>query len=152
MGPTIRGMRFTVLMLAPFLALGACQPGGDAGVPGDSSDSRPFSGIAQEEVLRFSGTEPFWGGEASGGTLVWTTPDNSEGTDIAVERFAGRGGLSFSGELDGKSFDMMVTPGSCSDGMSDRTYPFVVTVRIAKETLNGCGWTDRQGWSGPEAP
>ena len=45
-------------------------------------------------------------------------------------RFAGRGGLSYSGTIDGRSFDMAVTPAECSDGMSDRTYPFVVTLRI----------------------
>lgn len=124
------------------LALAACQPGGDANVPGDSSDTTPYSGIAEDETLKFAGTEPFWGGEAADGMLVYTTPDDLVGTSIEVERFAGRGGLALSGVMDGETFDMMVTEGECSDGMSDRTYPFVVTLKIGEESLRGCGWTE----------
>lgn len=138
--------------LALALLLAACQPGGGANVPGDQSDRQPFSGIAAEETLRFTGTEPFWGGEAKGGTLTWTTPENSEGAAITVERFGGRGGLSLSGTLGGRSFDMMITPGQCSDGMSDRVYPFVVTVKLGDETRSGCGWTETQPFTGPEHP
>ena len=47
---------------------------------------------------------------------------------------------------------MTVTPLSCSDGMSDRTYPFTVTLEIGEETRNGCGWTDRQPFEGPANP
>ncbi|MEZ5744014.1 MAG: hypothetical protein R3D89_09930 [Sphingomonadaceae bacterium] len=138
--------------LAAALLLAACQGGGNANVPGDSEDKRPFAMIAEDETLQFSGTEPFWGGTVSGGTLTWSTPENIEGTTITVERFAGRGGLSFSGELEGRVFDMMVTPGDCSDGMSDRTYPFVVTVQLDKETRKGCAHSDRHPFEGPQNP
>ncbi len=140
--------------LAPLLpiALAACQPGGDANVPGDSSDASPYSGIAEDEILKFGGTEPFWGGEVVGGTLVYTTPDDMAGTSIAVERFAGRGGLALSGVMHGETFDMMVTEGDCSDGMSDRTYPFVVTLKIGENDLQGCGWTEARPFDGPESP
>ena len=43
-----------------------------ADVPGDTADTSPFAGIAEDEVLRFTGTEPFWGGEVSGGTLTYS--------------------------------------------------------------------------------
>ncbi|MES2700146.1 MAG: hypothetical protein V4647_11105, partial [Pseudomonadota bacterium] len=69
---------------------------------------------------------------------------------IAVARFAGRGGLSFTGTLQGAQFDLAITPASCSDGMSDRTYPFAVTVQLGDQQLSGCGWTDRQGYTGGE--
>lgn len=134
---------------APLLALAlatACTPAGNGGgggaeLPG-GSDTQPFAGIGAEETLRFTGTEPFWGGEVSGGRLVYTTPEQPAGEAIAVERFAGRGGLSFSGTLAGRAFDMAVTQGECSDGMSDRTYPFAVTLRLGEETRQGCGWTE----------
>jgi len=121
-------------------------------VPGDTSDTQPYAGIGAQETLHVLGTEPFWGGTIGGGTLVWTTPENTEGTAVPVERFGGRGGLSFSGALDSLPLDLMVTPGECSDGMSDRTYPFTVTVKLGGETRNGCAWSDARPFSGPQAP
>ena len=138
-------------LLLPML-LGACQPGGNADIPGDSSDTRPFSGIGAAETLHFVGTEPFWGGEVTGTALRYSTPENQDGTAIMVKRFGGRGGLSFSDALEGAAFDMTVTPGRCSDGMSDRTFPFVVTLRLGEETRNGCGWTEAAPFEGPAAP
>lgn len=153
--------------LAALILLAACQPAGEgnagdrtapdrtakvpAGAPGDDS-TRPYDGIAPAETLRFTGTEPFWGGEVAGDTLTYTTPDNQAGETVAVSRFAGRGGVSFAGTWAGGDFAMTVTPGQCSDGMSDRTYPFTVTLKLADETLGGCGWTDRQPATGPPAP
>ena len=64
-----------------------------------------------------------------------------------MRRFAGRNGLGLSGTLGDKTFDMTVTPGNCSDGMSDRTFPFVVTLKLGEEVRNGCGWTDRQRYT-----
>lgn len=128
----------------------ACAPDHSASVPGDAADDQPFSAIAADEVIRFTGTEPFWGGDITGTALTWTTPENIDGQRVAVARFAGRGGISFSGELDGQAFDLAVTPGECSDGMSDRTYPFTVTVTHGDQQLDGCGWSDRQGYTGGE--
>ena len=50
--------------------------------------------------------------------------------------------------LDGARFDMTVTPGECSDGMSDRTYPYTVTLAIGQQTRLGCGWTDAEPATG----
>ena len=141
------------VLIAPLLLLAACHPGG-AGthVPGDPDDPRAYGGIAAQDELHFSGTEPFWGGSVKGATLTYTTPEDAAGTALAVERFAGRGGVSFSGQLGTQRFDMMVTQGSCSDGMSDRTYPFVVTLRIGDEQRGGCGWSDARPFTGPAHP
>lgn len=135
------------------LLLAACHPGGaGTGVPGDPNDPQPYDGIAVDDELRFAGTEPFWGGRVKGGTLTYTTPENAGGSTIAVSRFAGRGGLSFSGRLDGQGFDMMVTEGACTDGMSDRGYPFTVTLRIGEEQRSGCAWSAAHPFTGPEQP
>jgi uncharacterized membrane protein len=120
--------------------------------PGDTGDSAAYSGIGAAETIHFTGTEPFWGGESAGSTLTYSTPENIDGTTIAVERFAGRGGLSLAGQLDGAPFDMAITPGDCSDGMSDRTYPFTATLQVRGEQRNGCAWTDAQSFTGPEHP
>ena len=52
-------------------ALAACQDGADIGnVPGDDSDTQPFSRIGAEETVHLTGTEPFWGGDIVGSTLT----------------------------------------------------------------------------------
>jgi uncharacterized membrane protein len=84
--------------------------------------------------------------------LTYTTPENQAGEMVAVDRFAGRNGISFSGELDDMPFVLAVTPGQGSDGMSDRTYPFTVTLQVRGEQRNGCAWTDKQAFTGPEHP
>lgn len=141
--PIRRGLALAALPLL----LGACQSGAD---PERSVEA--YDGIADDETVRFIGTEPFWGGESAGGTLTYDTPENSAGSTIAVERFAGNNGLSIGGKLDGAAFDMVITPGECSDGMSDRSYPFVATLQIGEETRFGCAWTERQPFTGSEAP
>ncbi|HWK42534.1 MAG TPA: hypothetical protein VNR60_11450 [Croceibacterium sp.] len=117
-----------------------------------AGDSHPYAEIAEAETLRFIGTEPFWGGQVANGSLLYTTPEDESGQTIKVERFAGRGGLSFNGELNGASLVMTATPSQCSDGMSDRTYPFAVVLKIGGETRNGCAWSDIHPFEGPEAP
>ena len=123
-----------------------------AGCQGAGPDRTPtFSGIGADETVRFTGTEPFWTGEVTKDAAVWRTPDSPDGIRFAVSRFAGNHGISFSGAMGGQSFDMMVTPGTCSDGMSDRTYPFTATVMLGEQQLAGCAWTDRQGFSAASA-
>lgn len=140
------------------LALAACQQSGpgQANVPGSAQDGQPYDGIKADEILRFTGTEPFWGGETRGTVLKYTTPENPDGETITVARFAGRNGISLTGTLEGKAFGMAVTPGECSDGMSERTYPFTVTLRIGPqgdgELRSGCGWTDSKPFTGPVNP
>ena len=140
------------IALVILLALTACQSGGGTSVPGDSDDREPFAMIAPDEALEFTGTEPFWAGEVVGGMLTWKSPEDIDGTVVAVKRFAGRGGLSFSGTLKGEALDMTVTPGTCSDGMSDREYPFVVTVQKGAEVLRGCAWSDRHPFAELQSP
>jgi len=127
-------------MSAHFVLLAACQQGGDENLPGNSDDDQPYSGIAEDAVLELTGTEPFWNATISGNAMVWRNPEKADGESVAVERFAGRGGLSFSGELGGAPLDVLVTPGTCSDGMSDRTYPFTATIQMGREQRNGCAW------------
>lgn len=146
-------MRPALLPIAAVIALSACQPGADeAAVPGDRKDDRPFSEISAKETVRFLGTEPFWGGAVTGDQMTYETPDKPAGERITVARFAGRGGLSFSGKLADADLTMTITPGACSDGMSDRRYPFTVTLQIGTELRSGCGYSDAHPFEGPAAP
>jgi uncharacterized membrane protein len=151
--PGSRSVIVGLLAAALSLPLGACSnPTARDDLPGDESDSTPFAAIGPEETVRFAGNEPFWSGEVSGTTLTYKTPESAEGAGIIVSRFAGRGGLSWNGQYEGQRFTLAVTPGECSDTMSDRTYPFVATLQVAGEQRNGCAWTDRSPFVGPSAP
>lgn len=138
-----------VFAIAMMMVVAGCQQAGK-NVPGDSNDHRPWQGITEQETVHFTGTEPFWGGTVAGTKFSYSTPDDPKGAVIEVSRFAGRGGLSFSGELEGQAMTMAITPGTCSDGMSDRSYPFSVTLDLGRAVRNGCGWTDRQPFTGGE--
>jgi len=135
------------------LALSACHSAASDGtLPGDRSDTQPFGQIAMDETLHFSGTEPFWGGDVTGERLTYKTPDDLDGQTVTVSRFAGRGGLSYSGTLNETGFTMAVTTGQCSDGMSDRLYPYVVTLQLGDTMRTGCAWSDKHPFEGPQAP
>lgn len=142
-------MRYLVIP-AVALLLAACNSQPDGELPGNLQDERPYAGIVESETIKLNGTEPFWGGEIKGGFFNYTTPEHMSGQRIAVERFAGRGGLSFSGELDGLAVDVMITPGECSDGMSYYVYPFTATLQVGDEQRNGCASTSRQPATGGE--
>lgn len=132
---------------AVLLLLAGCSQGSDP-APGDVPQ---FDGIAQNETITALGTEPFWSAKIDGSSLTYSTPENIDGTAIEISRFAGNGGLGFSGTLDGAALLMAVTPGECSDQMSDRSYPFTVTLTIGEAQYNGCAYTDQQSFEGEEA-
>jgi uncharacterized membrane protein len=139
------------IAVAGAVLLAACQQGSESGTaPGTSPQG--FTAIAADEVISFGGTEPFWGGSITGSALTYTTPQNIDGTTIAVERFIGQGGLGFSGKLEGLDFDLLITQGECSDGMTDRTYPYVATLKLGRDLRQGCAHTDKQPFSGPAEP
>ena len=149
MSPPVRSV---TAALACLMALAAC-----AGENGDgiSRDTQPFSGIGEDEVIEVAGTEPFWGMtiDQAEGAAAFSTPENIDGERFGIERFAGNNGLGFSGRLEsGEGITVTITPGECSDGMSDRTYPFTATAEVGERDLKGCAFTDTQGFEGPQAP
>lgn len=135
--------RIILFALAPFAFLAGCTAS-------DNELVSAYDGIGPEEVISLGGTEPFWGATIAGTELTYSTPDNPDGSVTSVERFAGNGGLSFSGTLDGAALNATVTPGECSDGMSDFTYPFTATIMLGDALLEGCAHTDKQPKTGEE--
>lgn len=140
--------RLRHLLLPAALLASACTPADDAIDP----DGKTFDAVAPTEVVTLAGTEPFWTARIKQGEAAWMTPDNPGGTRFPVTRFAGNNGLGFTGELNGDDFTATLTPGECSDGMSNRTFPFVATIIVGEETLMGCGYTTGQPFTGDAAP
>ncbi len=134
------------------IALSACTQ-----QPGEiSRDTQPFDGIAETASVSASGTEPFWSltvePEQGRYLATYSTPENIEGTTFAAGRFAGNNGLGFSGEVDGDSAILALTPGECSDGMSGRTYPYTATLALGERTLLGCAYTSDEPFKGDQNP
>lgn len=131
------------------LVAAACTPAPQDGI---DPDGKAFDAVGPEETIHLVGTEPFWALKVEGADGVWTTPENQPGTTFPVSRFAGNNGLGLTGTLDGQPFSATLTPGQCSDGMSDRMFPYVATVAVGGQTLRGCGYTGSQPFTGDPAP
>lgn len=141
-------MHLRLSLLAALAAgLAACTP---AKTDGIDPKGKAFDKVAPRETVTLTGTEPFWNLKITGGDGLWTTPENPDGTRLALARFPGNGGLSFTGTLEGKPLTATLTPGQCSDGMSDRRYPYVATIALGSKTLDGCGYTSAQPFTGEE--
>lgn len=127
--------------------------------PNDSIDSSGavFDGIAPDTAITMIGTEPFWGltidaGQNNQHSARLAQPGEAGEREFTVTRFAGNNGLGFSGSLDGKAVQIALTPGECSDQMSDRAYPFTATVKWGDAMLMGCAHTASAPFTGPETP
>ncbi len=132
--------------------LGACTQ-----TPGEiTRDTKPFDGIDEQASITLLGTEPFWNldiaPEEGGYNATFQTPDNLDGATFAVARFAGNNGVGFNGDLDGKQVQAAITPGACSDGMSDRSFPYTATLAMGEDTFYGCAYTSDEPFTGSEAP
>lgn len=132
-------MRGTIWAIGLCAGLAGCGSSSDA----ISNDPEPFSAIAPDEGLKLIGTEPFWNmtiGPSGGGYEArFSTPEGeAPGSPFALQRFAGNNGLGFNGQMNGTNVQIAVTPGKCSDQMSDRAYAYFATIVMGDEMLSGC--------------
>ena len=87
---------------------------------------------------RFTGTEPFWGGTIDGSTILYRTPDDLAGKTITATVTKDDLATRYSGTFDGQPFLLTLTPGTCSDGMSDTVYPLKAALTVHGEQRQGC--------------
>ena len=87
---------------------------------------------------RLIGTEPFWGGTVSSRQVRYSTPENQSGDPIAVTARIEQGRETYTGSLDDAPFILTLSPGPCSDGMSDNVHAFSATLEVRGETRQGC--------------
>ena len=85
------------------------------------------------------GTEPFWGARVQGRCVIYSTPEDQQGTRIWTRFESGPNGPVWNGALGGKRFQLIVQPRpDCSDGMSDRRYPLEAKLIVHGEQRHGC--------------
>lgn len=96
------------------------------------------------ENITVSGTEPFWSMTINRSGLTFSTPDSRP------RRFAYSAPLKAEGRpadfvrvyrLQGQANGMLVLQKTnrCSDGMSDRVYPYEAVLTMGNRVFQGCG-------------
>lgn len=108
--------------------------------PPEAAQGKRSAGQENEPVLawRAFGTEPFWGARVDGDMLVFTTPEDQAGKTMRGQRVPSLVGFVFVGRDGATEFHLGITPGECSDGMSDNRYEFMSTFSYAGTTYKGC--------------
>ena len=90
------------------------------------------------DIWRAFGTEPFWNVDAEGGRLVFTTPEDQTGKVLQGRRIPSLVGTVIAGDGGGTHFQLGITPGDCSDGMSDNHYDHKATFSYGDTEYEGC--------------
>ena len=89
------------------------------------------------EVYRALGTEPFWALTIDRREIVFTEA-NAPGVRI-VEPLP-KVIHGFAGDIyQGKRINVNMVRTPCSDGMSERTYPHKIQLRVNERAFEGCG-------------
>jgi uncharacterized membrane protein len=96
-------------------------------------------------AYRALGTEPFWSVTVRQGRATLERPDRAPLT-VAVTLTEDPRALRYVGE----GLTLLVTPGPCSDGMSDALYADRTQLAFGEGTLKGCGGPRVD--DGPEHP
>lgn len=114
---------------APAPAAPRSNPAPTADTPGEPARAIRFRAL---------GTEPFWSIEVIGNRLRYSSPEQIEA--IAVDATIAVDGkrTSYAGILQGKPVVLTIDPGECSDGMSDRIYPYTASFTWGDRTEHGC--------------
>lgn len=133
------------LLLSPLAAVLACSQQHQSVTEHVSDPSARAAAAAGPAAARFpqqlqvTGTEPFWGVRVDGEQLHYTTPETLDTPRrLQASRRLDAAGMHFSGHADGDAFALDIERKSCSDGMSDITYPYSAEFVLAGKVLKGC--------------
>ncbi len=112
---------------------------------GNSKVKKPTASINFDliKTLKFGGVEPNWSIKFENGGAKYSAypgaPEiflNYEKRDIDNNVFS----IIANDRENMESFFITIKQESCTDGMSDKTYPYSIVVRKDNGTLSGCGW------------
>ena len=145
-------MRRIVTLSAVALLLAACAPeapgGGESAPPADApapapeASAPPAADPAAPYKVDFSarGNEPFWRIDIKGTEIVLTRPDASPTTAANAGLAVQAGKAIWTAQAGATPVVVEVSPGECSDGMSDLKYAWSAEVKWGSETLKGCAF------------
>lgn len=107
---------------------------------GDAPLGKRAAGQDGEPLLayRVVGTEPFWGVRVDGDALHFTTIDDQAGKHLTGTHTLREDGIRYVGSDAGTAFELDITRGECSDGMSDTVYAFKASFRYGDTDYSGC--------------
>jgi uncharacterized membrane protein len=157
---TLAALALTALALAACTPAETPQPPADAPPttnPPPSETPATLNGVDLTQPLRGTGTEPFWGFEIDQTQVKHFGPDRPDQTAPNPGPVMTATSATWTVKTaDGANLKIVLTPGPCSDGMSDRVYPLNAVVDVEKprvEQLKGCAASkaafDKGGESGP---
>ena len=84
------------------------------------------------------GTEPFWSVEVLPGKMRFSSPEQLDGITFPATATSLGSGYRYVGTMANTKVTLTITPGKCSDGMSDRTYAFTAALTIGDRYMRGC--------------
>jgi uncharacterized membrane protein len=90
------------------------------------------------ERFRARGNEPFWAIDVEGDVLHFVTPEMPDGRTLKGERIVHAKGVAFSGEDEGRPFNLDITRTACSDSMSGDAFEFTATWDYDGQRMHGC--------------
>lgn len=129
-----------VVPIALALLITACgrTPMGSTEPVGPPADAPTLAAADYSGDFDAVGTEPFWSVKVRSSALTLARPDHPDVTTarpgIRIEEEAG----VFDAPMGARRLVLRLTPGECSDGMSDRRYDYRAEVTVNGETLKGC--------------
>ena len=110
----------------------------DAGQPVDAATPASEGDALAGDRFRARGNEPFWAIDVEGDVLHFVTPDMPEGRTLHGTRIAHAKGVAFSGEDEGRAFNLDITRTGCTDSMSGDAFEFTATWDYAGQRMHGC--------------
>jgi len=120
---------------------GEPAPAPDAGSADVAQPATDDGDALAGDRFRAQGNEPFWAIDVEGDTLHFVTPEMPEGRTLKGERIAHVKGVAFSGEDDGRPFNLDITRTACTDSMSGQAFEFTATWDYAGQRMHGCART-----------
>jgi uncharacterized membrane protein len=142
--------RAAVVCLVVALACGrgrAADDGPNGETPVDTpsaSDTLPLP--AMTGSIRATGTEPFWGVTIDATGIRFRTPEDTVGLrfplPVAIRAADTLRWNSATPTGQPHEIEVAISPGPCSDGMSDRRWPRAARVIVDRRLLRGCAEGD----------
>ena len=127
------GMSFVLTLIFPACREGSPPPADSSAVPPPAAGA---PSVMTAEAVRALGTEPFWALDIDSTGLRFTTPQDTSGMRFPPNVPSPIAGdtLVWMAESERAAIHVRIWPTQCSDGMSDRVYPWTATVRVGMES------------------